>query len=510
MIPRIAGIVVPLFSIRTRDDIGIGDIRSLRAMIDLTAAIGHRAIQLLPIDETPPDEASPYSALTLFAVDPIYVAPHDLSGIAPEDAARARRRLGNVPLSDRATIRAVRLELLEAAFERFKAEGHEREVLEDFAARNRDWLADYALFRALKQRCSFASWEQWPDQALRRHESGAVAEARRTLAEPILKYSYWQFLAARQWDAVRKYAQTRGVMLGGDLAFLPGRDSAEVWANQESFDLERTAGAPPDAFNPTGQRWGLPAPSWDRMRAEGFPILKRRVRHARERFDLLRIDHVVGLYRTFEFGAAPDAGGAFKPAVEVEQRAQGEELVRMILEEAGTMTVVAEDLGVIPPFVHASLDTLGVPGYRLMRWQKADEGTPQERFVLPSAYPELSLATTATHDTTTLAAWWDELPRAEREQMLRMLKIGSADAATVPFEVIHERMLAALYSAASKLVVVPLQDLLGWRGRINLPGTVGPANWSWRMPVDVEEALTAQAFQESLRRLRDLVRRTAR
>src|SRR5262249_55553745 len=148
--------------------------------------------------------------------------------------------------------------------------------------------------------------------------------ARRALAEPILKYTYWQFLAARQWDAVRNYARTCGVMLGGDLAFLPGRDSAEVWANQESFDLERTAGAPPDAFNPFGQRWGLPAPRGDRMRAEGFAILKRRVRHARERFGLLRIDHVVGLYRAFEFGVAPDAGGVFKPAVEVEQRAQGE------------------------------------------------------------------------------------------------------------------------------------------------------------------------------------------
>ena len=481
-------------------------------MVDLTAAMGHRAIQLLPIDETPPDEASPYSALTLFAVDPIYIGPHALAGVAPEDLERARRRLRDVPLSDRATIRSVRLELLEAAFKHFTAHGTEHAAVEEFAARNRDWLDDYALFRALKQRFNFASWEQWPELSLRRREADSLAQARRALEGPILKYIYWQFLAARQWDEVRNYARTRGVMLGGDLAFLPGRDSAEVWANQEFFDLERSAGAPPDAFNPTGQRWGLPAPRWERMRAEGFPILRRRVSHARKRFDLLRIDHVVGLYRTFEFGAAPEAGGSFVPAIEAEQCAQGEELMRLVLGEAGTMAVVAEDLGLIPPFVHASLDALGVPGYRLMRWQKTGEGTPQEGFLAPSAYPELSLATTATHDTTTLAVWWDELPMKEREQMLSMLGIesGQGGVAAMPFDSVHEPMLAALYSAGSRLVVVPLQDLFGWRDRINLPGTVGPSNWSWRMPVEVEEVLTSPAFQERLRRLRDLARRTAR
>jgi 4-alpha-glucanotransferase len=512
VIPRIAGILVPLFSIRSPDDTGIGDIPSLRAMIDLALAAGHRAILLLPMNETPPDEASPYSALTLFAVDPIYIGPRGLPGVAVEDIERARGRLRGVPLSDRATIRSVRLELLDAAFRYFKATGHERAAVESFAAANRDWLDDYAVFRALKERFNFASWEQWPDEALRRRETRAVAEARARLAEPILKYVYWQFLAARQWDEVRNYARARGVMLGGDLAFLPGRDSADVWANQALFDLERSAGAPPDAFNPLGQRWGLPAPRWERMRAQGFPILRRRMRHAHARFDLLRIDHVVGLYRTFVFGAAPDAAGAFSPAVEADQRAQGEELMRVILGEAKGMIVVAEDLGVIPPFVHASLAALGVPGYRLMRWQKLGEGTPQERFIPPSEYPELSLATTSTHDTTTLAQWWYELSADERGQMLRLIGRNSdrASAASMPFDAVHDAVLASLFGARSRLVIVPLQDLFGWRDRINLPGTVGPSNWTWRMPADAVEMQTRPDFRARLNRLRDLVQRSGR
>ena len=130
------------------------------------------------------------------------------------------------------------------------------------------------------------------------------ARARAELASAIDKYVYWQHLAHRQWAEVRAPAAARRDRLGGDLAFSPARDSAEVWANQELFDLERTVGAPPDGFNPKGQHWGLPAPRWERIRAEGFGLLRKRIRHARSLYDFIRIDHVVGLYRTFSFGLA--------------------------------------------------------------------------------------------------------------------------------------------------------------------------------------------------------------
>ncbi len=505
-IPHIAGILIPLFSIRARDDAGIGDIAALGAMAELAAAMGNRAVLLLPLDETAPGMASPYSALSLFAIDPIYIGLDGLPGVTPQDVARVRGALRDVPLSQRATIRAARLELLEAAFGRFEeqADAGQRAAVGEFAARNRRWLDDYALFRALKERFNFSAWEEWPAE-LRDRKPDALGEARRAMVRPIAKFVYWQYLAHRQWAQAR--ARACGVMLGGDLAFSPARDSAEVWARAELFDLARTVGAPPDAFNPDGQRWGLPAPRWERMRADGFALLRERVRHARELYDFLRVDHVVGLYRTFSFDTArAGADGVFSPTEEHAQRAQGEMIMRAVRDEAGGMIVVAEDLGVIPPFVRASLAALGVPGYKVMRWEKSGRGTPQEAFVQPAEYPQLSLATTGTHDTETLAVWWEELSAGERGQMLRMLgRTGQgADDARVLFAEVHDAILSALYGAPSRLVIVPIQDLFGWRDRINCPGTVASSNWAWRMPLAAEEMRTS-VFAARISRLSQII-----
>jgi len=510
-IERIAGVMVPLFSIRTRADVGIGDIAALGAMTDFAAAMGHRGILLLPLDETAPGQASPYSALSVFAIDPIYIGLDGLAGVDPRQVERVRGALAQVPLSDRSTIRAARLEVLEAAFRHFMAHGDERVAVSEFAERHREWLDDYALFRALKDRFELAAWEQWPDE-LRRREPGAIARARADFAEAIGKYVYWQFLAHRQWAEVRDHARAGGVKLGGDLSFSPARDSAEVWANQELFDLERTVGAPPDNFNPKGQHWGLPAPRWDRIRTHGFALLRRRIRHARELYDLVRIDHVVGLYRTFSFDLVSQAEGSFSPPAEPEQRAQGEAVLDAILDEAGPTIVIAEDLGVIPPFVRASLNALRVPGYKVMRWEKIDDGTPAQAFISPAEYPEFSLATTGTHDTDTLADWWHDAPADERARMLAMLRLpaASADRAEVGFDEVRDAILAALYASPSRLVMIPIQDLFGWRERINLPGTVGPANWSWRLPLTIEDLSHDPLLAARMAQLRGMAMRGGR
>jgi len=502
-IERLAGVMVPLFSLRARSDAGIGDIAALEAMTELASSMGDRAILLLPIDETSPGEASPYSALSVFAIDPIYIGLDGLAGVAPREGERVRRALAHVPLSDRLTIRAARRELLEAAFRHFTARGDERAAVTDFAARHRGWLHDYALFRALKDRFDFAPWEEWPDE-LRRRETTALDRAKAELAPVIDKYVYWQFLAHRQWAEVHAHARGRGVMLGGDLAFSPARDSAEVWANQELFDFNRTVGAPPDGFNPQGQHWGLPAPRWERIRADGFALLRRRIWHARELYDFIRVDHVVGLYRTFSFGLVPGAACGFSPASEPEQRAQGEAVLGAILEEARATIVVAEDLGVIPSFVRASLSALGVPGYKVMRWEKVNDGTRAEAFVSPAEYPEISLATTSTHDTDTLAEWWDAAPADERARMLALLMPAGTRTTRIKFEQMRDAMLASLYASPSRMVIIPMQDLFGWRERINLPGTVGPANWSWRLPLAMEDIRHDPATSARVAQLRSL------
>ncbi len=406
-----------------------------------------------------PERRDPYSALSVFAIDPVYISLTELEGIeAPAiDAAHAGSRArGSIA---RTRVQAIKLKLLDRGFRWFQFNGGagQRAAFEAFIDHNRGWLRDYALFRALKERFGFSPWENW-SEGLKRRDPGALEEASRELAEPIGKFCYFQYIAHRQWSAMREEAARRGAMLGGDLAFSPGRDSAEVWAHQELFNLERTVGTPPDAFSSSGQRWGLPMPNWERMRAEGLGWWRMRARHAAELYDLFRVDHVVGLYRTFSFGADPGAPGEFFPAEEGAQRAQGEEVVRAIKEEAGASAVIAEDLGSVPPWVKMSLSSLGVPGYKVFRWEKENWDTPQERFVMPSAYPELSVATTGTHDTETLAAWWRGSPERERREIFEALGVPDLDLHRERLSPqILDAILRALYASPSCLALAPIR-----------------------------------------------------
>ena len=511
MVTRSAGVLIPLFSLRTRHSLGRGEILDLAQMIDFALTMGCSVIQLLPLDETGPAEQSPYSALSVNAIDPMYISIRNLGGVGRVVLARARAAVGTARVVPRSTVRREKLALLERASRANRAHAGRDEggELAAFIAANAYWLDDYALFRALKERFEWATWDSWPTELVRR-EPDALAAARLELADEIAMYCHWQFIAHRQWSSMRAYAASRGARIGGDLAFSPCRESAEVWANQDDFDLTRTVGAPPDDFNRMGQRWGLPLPNWDRMRGNGFRMLRTRVRHASSLYDLIRVDHVVGLYRTFNFGDDPEAHGIFTPADEHQQRIQGEEIMGTIKEEAGAAEIIAEDLGTVPPWVRESLTHLGVPGYKVMQWER-NWGGHEETFLSPASYPELSLATTGTHDTESLTTWWREQQVPEREKLVRAL--GIADKVN-PRAMLNESaldaILEALYAAPSRLVIIPIQDLFGWSARINRPGTVNDSNWTYRLPMNLERLRRSRAIQSRLAKLREIAIRTGR
>jgi 4-alpha-glucanotransferase len=512
MLQRIAGVLVPLFSLRTTDDLGRGEIRGLISMADFALAMGHRMIQLLPIDETAPGETSPYSALSVMAIDPLYISARGLGGINAADVQAARVSAGPGDPPDAVKLKAARMELLRKSFHHFaaKASSEDRRAFEEFQHREREWLHDYVLFRALKEKFRWSEWAAWPD-GLSRRTPGALKAAARELADETSTYAYIQFVAHRQWSDVRAELARRDVIVGGDLAFSPARESAEVWANQEMFDLARTVGAPPDAFSKDGQRWGLPMPDWTRMRAEGFSLIRTRIRHARELFDLLRIDHVVGLFRTYAFGIDSGAPGAFEPLDQGGQRAQGEEIIRAIKEEAGSLKIFAEDLGVIPPFVRESLMALGLPGYKVMRWER-EWNVAGQPFVDPATYSELSVATTGTHDTETMAEWWREAKADERCQFVTSFRL--ADTIDARRDRLDDRavdaILGSLYAAPSRLTIAPVQDLFGWEARINTPATVDPVNWKWRLPFALDRFRDKPDLISKLATLRAIASRTHR
>ncbi|HVN63535.1 MAG TPA: 4-alpha-glucanotransferase [Candidatus Binataceae bacterium] len=510
---RVAGILIPLFSIRSRGDLGRGEIYGLEPMIDFAVAAGHRMIQLLPLDETAPGEKSPYSAMSVFAIDPMYISASGLAGIGASVLGRARAAaFATARAPAREAVRREKLELLTRAWRAAHPRGGRGKdpAFRKFAAANRDWLDEYALFRALKERFDWTAWEAWPEEIARR-DPKALNAARRKLAGEIDKYRFWQFIADRQWSEVRGYAHERGASIGGDLAFSPGRDSAEVWANQDDFDLNRSVGAPPDGFNPKGQRWGLPLPKWEKMRESGLKLMRARVRRAAQLYDFIRIDHVVGLYRTFNFGPDPETGGEFTPWREEDEYAQGEEILKTIQSEAGGAVLIAEDLGTVPPWVRESLARLGIPGYKVMRWERVNWGAWDETYSSPSSYPELSLATTGTHDMEPITIWWRDLPVHEREKLVGAFGLHNrVSAKEMLSHTSREALLEALFASPSELVIIPFQDLFGWCAQINRPGTVADSNWTWRLPLDIDRLRHCGAIRAQVARLHAIAMRSGR
>jgi 4-alpha-glucanotransferase len=216
-------------------------------------------------------------------------------------------------------------------------------------------------------------------------------------------------------------------------------------------------------------------------------------------FDAFRIDHLVGFYRTYWRPANGDTP-FFVPAHEADQRRLGEAVIEAFASAGAAL--IAEDLGTIPDFVRASLESLRLPGYKVLRWER-DWHVKGQPFHDPATYAAASLATTGTHDTDMLADWWDTAPLDERTALLALPALqGSGLTATQPFDDhLRDALLEVLMRSGSDLVVFPLQDLFGWRDRINVPATVEPTNWSWASPIPVDRLLddpVARARAETL------------
>jgi 4-alpha-glucanotransferase len=510
---RQAGVLLPLFSIRSAPSWGLGEIPDLVPLARWAGEAGFAVLQILPVNEASRGQDSPYGALSAFAIDPVYASVEGLPDFAAAGgpAALERRdreelvRLRASPAVDWPRVRTVKTRALDLAFRSFyEKEWRPRSArsreLEAFCAGHARWLDDYALFVSLHDDI-FAGrvWGSWP-AALRDREPAALDQAREELAERILYYSWLQWQLDLQWHEARRLANQAGVELMGDLPFMVAGDSADVWSRPGDFRLDARVGVPPDAFSATGQDWGLPVYRWDVMAREGYPWMTERARRSAELFGYYRVDHVVGLYRTY---FRPEGGGpaAFIPADEPEQTRNGESVMTILSRGA---RVIAEDLGVVPPFVRASLQRLGIPGYRVLRWEK--EGAA---FRDPAAWPALSVATTGTHDTESLADWYDALPDDERRALLQIPGLSALRVrAPQRFDDgVRDQILELVYGSGSDLALLPFQDALGARDRVNTPGTMSERNWVYRTPMDVD---ALRADRATTGRLRALAERSGR
>jgi 4-alpha-glucanotransferase len=348
------------------------------------------------------------------------------------------------------------------------------------------WLDEYSLYRALRADSGERPWLEWSSD-LRDREASALARARERLAGQILFYQYVQWIAARQWQAIRR--ATEGIQILGDFPFMVTLDSADVWSRRDDFLLDASVGTPPDAFSETGQEWGLPPYNWDEARRNDFAWLRMRARRQANLYDGFRVDHLVGFYRTY-VRPFDGRGPFFMPAGEPDQIALGETVMRIVIGTDADVSV--EDLGTVPTFVRESIARLGVPGYKVWRWETGD----------PALYPPLSVAMTGTHDTETLAVWWEMLTPEERTRF--GVEADGYDAR------LRDRILEILYNSGSNLVLLPIQDVFGWRDRINLPATISDGNWTYVLPWPADTSATHPDSVECATRLAGLSYQTGR
>jgi 4-alpha-glucanotransferase len=490
---RRAGISVPLFSLRSSRSWGIGEIGDIPAFAEWLRAANQSVLQILPLNELAPSEWSPYSALSAMAIDPQFISIWMMDE-ADEFEREWRVEIAQVRQAAKVDYKAVRdlkRRALRMAFERFLKsdwllDTGRAVAFRAFIAEESWWLDEYSVYRALRAEAGERCWPEWPSD-LRDREPSAMARARERLAGKILFYQYVQWIAARQWQSIRQ--ATEGIEILGDFPFMVSLDSADVWSRRGDFLLDASVGTPPDAFSETGQEWGLPPYNWEEARRNNFAWLRMRARRQANLYDGFRVDHLVGFYRTYvrPFDGRPPF---FMPADEPDQIALGESVLRIVIDTNADVSV--EDLGTVPAFVRESIAKLGVPGYKVWRWETDD----------PTLYPPLSVAMTGTHDTETIAVWWETLTPGERTRF--GVEADKYD------EGVRDRIIEKIYNAGSNLVLVPLQDVFGWRERINLPATIGDGNWTYVLPWPSDSATTQPDGIECANRLAALTYQTGR
>lgn len=347
---------------------------------------------------------------------------------------------------------------------------HAEDVLGAFEIANAGWLADFALYRAIRAARDDAPWWEWPT-ALAERDEASLASARTSLNESIRDEVFAQFLFASQWARLREEASAHGVALFGDAPIFVAEDSADVWACRDQFLLgpdgrpEVVAGVPPDYFSPTGQRWGNPLYDWDRMEADGFAWWLERLDVELSRVDLLRIDHFRGLdaYWAVPASAPTAMVGEWRPA-------PGQALLAAIRERFGAVPVVAEDLGLITDSVLALRDRFALPGMKVLQFAF---GGGADNPYLPHNHDVNAVVYTGTHDNDTTRGWAENADDATRNHACTYLRCAADD--------LPAAMRDAALASVARLAMLPMQDLLHLAGdaRMNTPG-VTEGNWDWR------------------------------
>lgn len=478
---------------------GIGDLGpTAHDFIDWLADAGFKLWQILPLGPTGYGD-SPYQCFSAFAGNPYLVSPDFLlrDGLLSEADFDSRPDLSGTALSagrvDYGSVIPWKLWLLARAFERFQESASRdlREQLVVFSAENAEWLDDYSLFMALKELHGGGSWTQWP-APIRLRDERALAAARQSLAQAVVRHSFYQLVFFRQWSSLRDHAHRNRIRIIGDIPIYAAEDSADVWAHGELFQLDDerrptvVAGVPPDYFSPTGQLWGNPLYRWDAHERTGYRWWLAKLRVALKMVDLVRLDHFRGLAAYWEIPAG-------NPTAQIGHWAPGpaedflDTVARSLRQAPGDqgLPIIAEDLGANTRDVRELLSRYHLPGMKILQFGFSDGQNP----FLPHNYYPNCVAYTGTHDNDTARGWFNSAPAREVRFALDYLHTTQRDFA---WDLIRD-----IWSSVAAFAIVPMQDVLnlGTEARMNYPGRA-EGNWAWRMRGDeLTEALAAKLRQ---------------
>ena len=466
---------------------GIGSMgKASYDFVDFLVSAGQSYWQILPLNPTGYGD-SPYQSFSTFAGNHYLI---DLDTLA-DQGLLTREELGSVDWSssegrvDFGLLYNQRSRLLKLAHGRFEETAEYR----DFVRDNSLWLEDYALFMAIKAHFRGRDWQSWSVSLLMR--LAPVMEAYREELKEAIRFQYFlQYEFFRQWKALRRCANEKGIKIIGDVPIYVPLDSADVWANPELFQLDPSrrptavAGCPTDSFSADGQLWGNPIYDWDKMHAERYHWWVRRMKAAAKMYDVVRFDHFRGFesYWSVPAGAKTAAAGQWR-------KGPGMDFVGAIKRALPDLPIIAEDLGFVTEEVKELLRDSGYPGMKVMEFA-FDTREPSARDYLPHRYPVNSVVYSGTHDNLTLKQWFDEAAPADVQSAYDYLGLNESEGPIWG-------MIRGAMGSVSKLCIIQMQDYLeiGGEGRMNHPGTLTSANWTWR----AKPGFASDALAEKIR-----------
>ena len=323
---KLAGTLVPVFSLRSRDSFGVGDFGDLKKMVEWVASTRQRVLQILPINDTTIThtwtDSYPYSCISIFALHPQYVDLTALPALKDEKKRAAfeklREELNSLPQIDYERVNNAKTEYLRLLFEQEGARMMKSAEFKAFFYETGQWLIPYAQYCHLRDTYGTADFSQWPDhQTWNEADRKALSNVRTRAYKEVEFYYFVQFILSTQMHDVHEYARSKGVVLKGDIPIGVNRHGCDVWMEPKYFNLNGQAGAPPDDFSVNGQNWGFPTYNWDAMVADDCIWWVRRFQNMSKYFDAYRIDHVLGFFRIWEIPIESVHGllGQFSPSL---------------------------------------------------------------------------------------------------------------------------------------------------------------------------------------------------